>query len=187
MYDRVGLVGTATPLASWDIDFFLTQDPGDENLWHMGSIDLVDGEAKFRADSAWTVNWGATDWPTGVGTQDGPNIPIVGGTYGITLNSASGEYAFGAPSAVKDLLNPASIQAYPNPTSGMLNLDLSAIEMHGEVTLRVFNSAGQMVAMETQQANPTMQLNVSKLQAGYYTLHISNERYVIGKKFMVTK
>jgi hypothetical protein len=84
-------------LASWDVDVELTKDAADENLWKLASVDLVDGEIKFRAEHAWTVNWGSTDWPTGVGTQDGPNIPSSAGTYGVTLNSASGEYAFGDP------------------------------------------------------------------------------------------
>src|SRR4029078_2528840 len=72
--NRVGLVGSGTPTASWDVDYFLTQDPNDENLWTYNSIDL-NGDVKFRADSAWTVNWGSTDFPAGVGVQDGPNIP----------------------------------------------------------------------------------------------------------------
>ena len=54
----------------------------DEN-WEL-TLDLVPGEAKFRADNAWGTNWGAADYPSGTGVQDGDNIPIAeGGTYKI--------------------------------------------------------------------------------------------------------
>ena len=187
VYDRVGMVGTATPNMSWDVDHFMTQDASDENLWTMGEILLSDGELKFRADSAWTVNWGADSWPSGVGTQDGPNIPVTGGVYGVMINTASGEYAFGDPVGTKDLLNPASITAYPNPAADVLNIDISAIEMHGDVTIKVFDAQGRLVMKNIQLAQPTMQLNVAALPNGYYTLHLSNEQYIIGKKFVMMK
>ncbi|MEO5905967.1 MAG: SusF/SusE family outer membrane protein [Saprospiraceae bacterium] len=185
--DRVGLVGSGTPTGSWDVDFFLTQDPLDENVWTYASIDL-NGEVKFRADSMWAVNWGATDFPTGIGTQDGPNIPVPAGTYGITFNSNTGEYTFGEPlTSTKDILNPASIVAFPNPASDELNLDLSATELRGEVSLNVFDMHGKLVLSDVQTINPQMKLNIVSLQDGYYTLQITNDKYIIGKKFVVLK
>jgi hypothetical protein len=55
---------------------------------------LTDGEAKFRADNDWAVNWGGADFPVGVGEQDGANIPVVAGEYNITFNTLTGEYNF---------------------------------------------------------------------------------------------
>lgn len=49
---------------------------------------------KFRADHAWTVNWGDAAWPSGTGTQGGANIQCVLGTYDVTFNSTTGEYTF---------------------------------------------------------------------------------------------
>jgi hypothetical protein len=185
--DRVGLVGAGTPLMSWDIDFFLTQDPLDENVWTYASIDL-NGEVKFRADSMWDVNWGATDFPEGIGVQLGPNIPVPAGTYGITFNSNTGHYVFGPPlTSTKDVLNPDNIHVFPNPASASLNIDLSATNMRGEVNLNVFDMHGKLVMSEVQHVNPQMRLNIASLQDGYYTLHISNEHYIIGKKFVVLK
>lgn len=188
VYDRIGLVGTATPLASWDVDFFLTQDANDENLWYMPSIDLVDGEAKFRADSNWTVNWGDPAFPEGIGTQDGPNIQIVGGTYGITFNSATGEYVFGDPlTSVKDILDPAALSAYPNPATDELRLDISAAKLSGIISLNVFDVNGKLILSDKVNAEDHLKLDVSSLQSGYYTLHISDEHHIIGKKFVVVK
>ena len=184
--DRVGLVGAGTPTGSWDVDFFLTQDPLDENVWTYASIDL-NGEVKFRADSAWAVNWGATDFPVGIGTQDGPNIPVPAGTYGITFNSNTGEYIFGDPLSTHDVLNPASIVAFPNPASAELNMDLSATSLRGEVALNVFDMHGKLVLSDKQTINAQMKLNIASLQDGYYTLQITNDKYIIGKKFVVLK
>jgi hypothetical protein len=189
VYSSMGLIGPATPGGDWATDFPMVKDADDENLWKIQSVDLTTGEAKFRAEADWVVNWGAASWPSGVGTQDGPNIPIEGGTYGVTLNSNTGEYAFGDPlgSATKDVLNPSSIKAFPNPTSDLLHLDLSALELRGQLTLSVFDINGKLVMSEVRNADEQLHLRVSSLQNGHYTLHISNDKYVIGKKFVIVR
>jgi len=185
--DRVGLVGAGTPTMSWDVDFFLTQSATDENVWTYNEINL-DGEVKLRADSSWAVNWGAVDFPTGTGIQDGPNIPVPAGTYGITFNSNTGEYIFSDPlTSTKDILNPSSISAYPNPATDQLNIDLSAVDMRGDVHFNVYDMNGKLVLTDAQEANTIMKLGVSTLQNGYYTLQISNDKYIIGKKFVILK
>jgi len=91
-YESVGIIGDATP-GGWDADTDLTQDADDPTIWK-GAMLLTDGEAKFRADDDWTVNWGGSDFPSGVAEQDGANIPVVAGEYNITFNSLTGEYSF---------------------------------------------------------------------------------------------
>lgn len=49
---------------------------------------------KFRANHAWTQNWGAAAFPSGTGVQDGANIPCTVGTWDVTFNSTTGEYTF---------------------------------------------------------------------------------------------
>src|SRR5688500_6724310 len=166
VYDRIGLVGAGTPTMSWDVDFFLTQDVSDENVWYYNSIDL-NGEVKFRADSMWAVNWGATDFPVGIGTQDGPNIPVPPGTYGIVFNSATGEYSFQDPLSTKDVLNPSIISVYPNPASEMLHIDMSSTAIRGEVSLNVFDMSGKLVLTDIQHTDGQMNLTVTGLQNGY--------------------
>jgi len=93
-YETIGIIGDATP-GGWDAETKLTQDANDKSVWRL-RVDLVDGEAKFRADNDWPINWGSADFPTGVGVQDGANIPVVAGDYKITFNSTTGEYVFEA-------------------------------------------------------------------------------------------
>lgn len=187
IYNSIGLIGTATEFGDWDNDVFMTKTQEDENLWILPSVTLVDGEAKFRVDTAWTVNWGAEDFPTGKGTQDGPNILIVGGKYGVTLNSGTGEYAFGDEITTNiDVLNPSSIKAYPNPTTGLLNLDLSAAQIQGKVNLTIYNMNGQLMKTVEKNAHGVIQLDVSNLPRGAYSLQIRNQKYLIGKRFILT-
>lgn len=91
-YNALGLIGSATP-GGWDADTDMIQSPGNPFLWSK-SFNLVEGEAKFRADDDWAVNWGASPFPGGIGAQDGPNVPVKAGTYFVTFNTGTGEYYF---------------------------------------------------------------------------------------------
>ena len=62
--------------------------------WYLMSVTYSDTELKFAADGAWDVNWGATDFPYGIGTQNGPNIPVKAGTYNVFFNDILGTYNF---------------------------------------------------------------------------------------------
>lgn len=92
VYPTVGIIGSATP-GGWDSDTDMTKDPNDPHVW-TGTFTLTAGEAKFRANNAWDVNWGGNTAPSGVGTGGGPNIPVaVGGTYFVRFNDATGAYS----------------------------------------------------------------------------------------------
>lgn len=86
----VGLIGSATP-GGWDADTPMTQVT--DSTWTL-NVTLTSAEAKFRANGAWDINWGATDFPSGTGTQGGPNIPVFAGDFVVTFNSNSGAYNF---------------------------------------------------------------------------------------------
>ncbi len=92
-FESIGVIGSATP-GGWNTDTDMTKDAEDPCVWTISGITLIDGEAKFRANNEWTVNWGAGDFPGGTGTQDGANIPVPAGEYNVTLNACSGEYTF---------------------------------------------------------------------------------------------
>ena len=91
-YAALGIIGNATP-GGWDADTDMTQNAANPYLWSK-IVTLIDGESKFRANDAWDVNWGASDFPGGVGADGGPNIPTKGGAYFVTFNTGTGEYYF---------------------------------------------------------------------------------------------
>ncbi len=87
----IGIIGTAAD--GWDQDVDLTQDDTNPFIWTATMV-LNEGEAKFRQDNGWAVNWGDDAFPSGSGTQDGPNIPVPAGEYEITFNTCTGAYSF---------------------------------------------------------------------------------------------
>jgi type IX secretion system substrate protein/SusE-like outer membrane protein len=184
VYDTVGLIGTATPFGDWDNDVDMTKTEENENVWVIESVDLVDGEAKFRVDHDWAINWGAAEFPAGTGTQDGPNILITGGTYKVTLNSATGEYSFDPPTSVQDLLDDSAIALFPNPTNDVLNINMDVAELTGKIRLAVIDMNGRLMLYDTQLSTSQMSMDVSTLPAGNYFLQISNDKYIIGKRFV---
>lgn len=76
-YASVGIVGSATS-GGWDNSTPMMKG-ADGHTWTLENTELSSGEAKFRVDNVWTVNWGGTDFPAGVANQNGPNIPVTGG------------------------------------------------------------------------------------------------------------
>ncbi len=91
-YNQIGIIGDGTP-GGWNTDTFLIQNPANPFKWS-GKVTLTAASAKFRANAAWTVNWGNSTFPNGVGTVNGSNIPVTAGDPQITFNSATGEYSF---------------------------------------------------------------------------------------------
>ncbi|WP_116126281.1 SusF/SusE family outer membrane protein [Lewinella sp. IMCC34183] len=105
----IGLIGSAVP-GGWDApngDFSLDYNE-DAGMW-MTVVALVDGELKFRANDAWDLSWGSSDFPSGTATSDnGPNIPATAGTYLVTFNPEDGAFSF----------TPAEIGVIGNATPG---------------------------------------------------------------------
>jgi len=53
-----------------------------------------DGGCKFRANGNWDVNWGAPNFPIGIGTPGGKNILFKSGKYTAIFNDIDGCYYF---------------------------------------------------------------------------------------------
>ncbi|MGK4569087.1 hypothetical protein [Flavobacterium sp. 3HN19-14] len=70
----------------------------DGEHWTLNGLALTNfasgGGIKFRANNAWTINWGSTVFPNGTGTSGGSNIQCIAGTYDVTFNSTTGAYTF---------------------------------------------------------------------------------------------
>ncbi len=199
VYDFIGLIGMSGPNADWETDFAMTQDPNDEQVWFIPEAtvttkdpDADDQGVKFRADMDWAVNWGPANadegWPSGIGVQNGANIPTVEGTYGITLNSFTGEYMFGdVITTTEDIVDPSSITVFPNPTADRLQIDLSSLDLSGTLQVVVVDMAGKTMINTNKAANSFLSLDVSMLQSGHYAIQIVGDNHIIGKRFSVAK
>jgi len=105
---EIGLVGEFN---DWNGDIFMTRNAYNPDLWtlsvkftiaddHSSYADSI-VEVKFRENADWTVSWGSTDFPSGIGTnQYGQNIPVPLNDYEDTtlyyihFNCRTGEYLF---------------------------------------------------------------------------------------------
>ena len=67
---------------------------GENHIWMAQFNPTDDGEVKFAANGSWDDNWGAETFPYGNGTNGGPNIPYVAGSYTVFLNDITGQYFF---------------------------------------------------------------------------------------------
>jgi hypothetical protein len=90
-YAGVSLIGPGA--SDWNTDVNLTKNPNNGFLFSQ-IVTMNDGETKFRKSGDWGVNWGGSLFPSGIGLQNGPNIPAKSGKYFVTLNSLTGEYYF---------------------------------------------------------------------------------------------
>ncbi len=86
-----GVIGDATP-TGWDSDTDMTYDL-DEKVWTV-TLDLTEGELKFRANDAWDLNYGSEN---NDGTlQEGADNIVVdeAGNYTITLDLSGSIYRY---------------------------------------------------------------------------------------------
>ncbi|MDD5508710.1 MAG: sugar-binding protein [Bacteroidales bacterium] len=96
---RISLIGEFN---GWNGDHFMTRHPEFTNQFAtfitVKQEDDPDNdgdvEMKFRENANWTVNWGSESFPSGIGYQNGPNIPVPYGNYYVTFDCVSGTYNF---------------------------------------------------------------------------------------------
>ncbi len=167
-YPSIGILGTA--LNGFDsIDTDLETTNGRD--YSTPAINLIAGEVKFRKDNLWTTNWGANTFPVGIGTQDGPNIPVnAESVYSIQFNRSTGDYIFtdiGLGS--NSFSSSASILAYPNPTSNSWNLtSQNEIEQ-----LVLSNELGQILQISYPKTK-SCTIEASILPLGVYWAKMTN-------------
>ncbi|MBS1541460.1 MAG: SusE domain-containing protein [Bacteroidetes bacterium] len=95
--NSIGLIGDATA-GGWSVDTDMYRlDPiNAPGAWTLITyLNAATYGVKFRADDAWTIQWGGSSFPSGIGTQAGGNIPLTtAGYYKIDFNAGTGAYSF---------------------------------------------------------------------------------------------
>lgn len=86
--DLWGVIGNATP-GGWDTDTDMTYDFKNQ-VWVV-DITLSDGLIKFRANDAWSLNYG-DDTNDGILDAGGADISVSSGNYRITLDLVNLRY-----------------------------------------------------------------------------------------------
>ena len=97
--------------------------------------------------------------------------------------TGDGIVAMNSPQGFSDLSVDESefegdIQLYPNPTNGLLNIEM--VDSNAAMTYRIVNLLGQQV----KQGTLTQTIDVSNLQAGMYILEINDGEDLINERFV---
>jgi starch-binding outer membrane protein SusE/F len=95
-FSSVGILGTATTLGWSGTQPDIAMSTTDGIHYTLVNIPLYTGGLKFRQDNSWPLNWGSTDWPSGIGVQDqgGMDVPVQVGVYDISFNLETKAYDF---------------------------------------------------------------------------------------------
>jgi hypothetical protein len=170
-------IGTA-----WTTDLNLSSTNGRNYV--LNNITLVQGQAKFRQNGGWLINWGNTAFPSGVGFQDGPNIPITAGTYDIAFNRYTGAYSF-SPSlnSIDFNANFNEFFLYPNPAQNSVTIKS---ENYSLGAIKVSDVFGKTI-FETTTSDNELILDCSDYPIGFYFIALLRENQIITKKLIVDK
>jgi hypothetical protein len=88
----------------------------------------------------------------------------------------------GGTIGVAETIINSAFSLYPNPTNGILNIDLTTLQ---ETELILYNTNGQQTY--TTKFNKTTMLDLSGFANGIYSLHLKNETGVTTQKIILNK
>ncbi|NMH27542.1 T9SS type A sorting domain-containing protein [Flavobacterium silvaticum] len=176
-FPTIAIVGNATT-AGWPLNTPgeidpLVLDTDDGVNYYLTSIALTAGgnAFKFRADNAWTVQWGASttpEFPSGIGTQSGGDInPDVAGNYSLAFNRQTGVYTFALLGL--EQFQQSDVKAYPNPTRNNWNVSANGQTIE---KIRVTDFSGKVV-MEMHPNTSEAAIDASGLSTGMYFANVS--------------
>ena len=180
-YASVGIIGTATSptgaATGWDNSTAMNRTMVGGHDWTI-TMQLSANDAKFRADNAWVVSWGASTFPTGTGvTANGPNIPVAtAGRYVVRFNDTSGAYSFSVATATQSASAAIlKLAVAPNPASETLNVSYE-LPATATAAITVQNLMGQSVrqftAVRQTAGVQSQQLPLQGLASGIYLVKL---------------
>ncbi|TDP57577.1 T9SS type A sorting domain-containing protein [Flavobacterium dankookense] len=164
-YPSIGILGSALGgFGVEDTDLSTT----DGFVYTINDLQVIDGEVKFRKNNSWATNWGSVDFPSGTGTQNGPNIPIGGGFYDVTFERDTGNYQFVNSLSVNESAI-KNLKVYPNPSS----TDWTITHTATIDRIQLFDVTGKELQSFTPIAND-FAISSNGLSQGVYFLKISS-------------
>ena len=69
----------------------------------------------------------------------------------------------------------------------LLNMEVSAEELQGNVRVIIYNSVGARVLSQELNVQGRVSIPVGHLVAGNYFVHLANDKYVVGKAMVIVK
>lgn len=176
-FPSIGVLGTAlNGFDAADTDLLTT----DGFAYIIDDLPLNIGELKFRKDNSWLSNWGANVFPSGIGSQNGPNIPVtIPGDYSIYFDRLTGEYNFFLLLG-KENFDQSQYSAYPNPSDNLWHLQTRKENI---LSIVIYDVTGNLINQITVN-DRKCSIDCSHLSAGLYFAKINSEFELITLKLM---
>ena len=152
---------------------------------------LCIGGAAISANAQTFMNVHHTGGINGYDTDLIPSVTFT--TTDVVLNGVSAPYvmsdvskiSFGADltTAVNEVLENSSVLAYPNPTSGVITLNIA--DNTNEAVVNIYNVAGSLVSSTTYNGTVVNEkIDLSSYDNGIYMMIINSNDNVITKKIV---
>ncbi len=178
--------GTVSPSCWWATKFTATHSTVDSLKWHITQLNSGSFDTTItNVDSVGIKNYLSTSYPNYLSTK----------TSGVrvccTFYSACGVQTL--CDSVNILtegineINPSAVKLYPNPASGKLNIDLSALNSEDRSDIAVivlYDALGQKVQTVSYNQQTVMNTDIAGLPSGIYTVCVSgqsNTKKTIGR------
>lgn len=176
-FPSIGVLGTAlNGFDAADTDLVTS----DGFAYMIDDLPLNIGELKFRKDNSWLSNWGANVFPSGIGSQNGPNIPVtIPGDYSIYFDRLTGEYNFFLLLG-KENFDQSQYSAYPNPSDNLWHLQTRKENI---LSIVIYDVTGNLINQITVN-DRKCSIDCSHLSAGLYFAKINSEFELITLKLM---
>ena len=123
----------------------------------------------------------------GYGDRPGNREVIAARTFTIIVNE-TGTNPNGAPMAVNEYAEGASVMAFPNPVNDQLNLRISG--MSGATVITITDAQGKVVRTintELYGGEEVLTYSVADFAQGMYFINVRNSDTLVSEKFVVTR
>jgi hypothetical protein len=114
------------------------------------------------------------------------------GQYSCTVTDANGcEKVFG-PFVIENVSSSdetaflSTFQVYPNPASNMVHIQADFLKK-GDVLVSIISSMGAQVSQFTTQGSISMNLDISNLPSGIYTIFVTQNNQKAGRRMLVNR
>ena len=120
--------------------------------------------------------------------------PIRNGNYAVEIETADGCKDTSACTMIMSVsldeyqVSADDISVYPNPSNDQVTIDIAKLNANENVMVNMYDAVGKLVySRELSSVNSKVVFDVSTIEAGVYSVSVSNDYFVVTKKVTVIK
>ena len=182
--------GTLLRTTNAGVDWTTVINPaGTDAVQEFSFVNTMLGYAAILSGKIIKTTDGGANW-----TVDGSVTPIISALYSITVPTQSygatvglfGFYAeLSGSSGIYDLHNEVDLSVYPNPTTGIITVDI--VKSNDYVKATLMNNLGQVILTKEYNSTNTIKLNINESPNGVYFLVLESKDGILNTKKIIKK